>query len=174
MDSGASPGEVVFGIVSGENVELCPRWGGLSSSCLSPVGAIIGVLGGGLSSLCYCLVCLLLCRARSLSFLLGLGRMAALLAGSWSFCSLSVLSANVLLCFMYFLPTRCLCWYFKFNCIDSWSLYSYFTCPGKAMDFAIMARVRNLRYRKVFDSSANNYYNYFNASVSCNMLFVNS
>ena len=28
--------------------------------------------------------------------------------------------------FNVFFPTRCLCWDFKFNCIDSWPLYSYF------------------------------------------------
>ena len=25
-----------------------------------------------------------------------------------------------------FFPTWCLCWDFKFNCIDFWSIYSYF------------------------------------------------
>ena len=40
-----SPREVVFGVVPGKNDELCPREGGLSSSCLSPVKTIIGVPG---------------------------------------------------------------------------------------------------------------------------------
>ena len=45
MNSRMSPGEVVFGVVPGKNVTLCPRKSGLSSSYLSPVGTIIGVPG---------------------------------------------------------------------------------------------------------------------------------
>ena len=40
-----SPGEVVFGVVPGKNVKLCPRYSGLSSSYLSPIKLIIGVPG---------------------------------------------------------------------------------------------------------------------------------
>ena len=46
MNSRTSPGEVVFGVVAGNNVKLCPRQSGLSSSYLSHVGTImIGVPG---------------------------------------------------------------------------------------------------------------------------------
>ena len=44
MNSRTSLGGVVFGVVSGKNLKLSPRLSVLSSSCLSPVGAIIGVL----------------------------------------------------------------------------------------------------------------------------------
>ena len=40
-----SPGEVVFGVVPGKYVKLCPRLSDLFSSYLSPVGTIIGVPG---------------------------------------------------------------------------------------------------------------------------------
>ena len=43
--SGVSPGGVVFGVVPAGGVELSPGWGGLFSSCLSPVGAMVGVPG---------------------------------------------------------------------------------------------------------------------------------
>ena len=37
MNTRTSPGEVVFGVVTGRDVKLCPRWSGLS-----PVGTMIG------------------------------------------------------------------------------------------------------------------------------------
>ena len=36
-----------------------------------------------------------------------------------------------------FFPTRCLCWDFKFNCIDSWSLYSYFTPDNVSTSYSL-------------------------------------
>ena len=45
MISRTYPGEVVFGVVPGKNVKMCPRQSGLSSSYLYPVGTIIGVPG---------------------------------------------------------------------------------------------------------------------------------
>ena len=45
MNSRTSPGGVVFGVVPGKNVGLCPIWSGLSSSHLSPVKTIIGAPG---------------------------------------------------------------------------------------------------------------------------------
>ena len=101
-----SPGEVVFGVVSGENVfKLCPRQSGLPSSYLTPLGTIIGVPGKVVylfSTTVYCAyLSVVLVPFRS--GLLKLSRMATLLEKSYSFCSSSVLSENVLLCFMYFL-----------------------------------------------------------------------
>ena len=98
-----SPEKMVFGFVSTKNRNRCPR-------------------KSGLSSLYDSLLCLHLCRARCLSLRLKLRRMATLLGKSHSFCSSSELSRKS---FMYFLSQLVSVLGYKFNCIDSWSIYCY-------------------------------------------------
>ena len=58
--------------------------------------------------------------------------------------ALSVCCRNIFCCVLcIFFPTWCLCWDFKFNCIDSWSLYSYF--PFKTKHPSLSRRVTSCK-----------------------------
>ena len=70
-------------LIPSKNDNLCPR-------------------KSAFSSLYYCLLCLPLCRARCLSFLLKLSRMTTLLGKSWSFCSSNVSSQKCLFFSVFF------------------------------------------------------------------------
>ena len=80
----------------------------------------------GLSSLYDCLLCLPLCRARSLSLLKHPDLEPCLeraCHSAFRVCCRKNVLLWLTLCFCF--PTWCLCWEFKFNCMDSLSLYSY-------------------------------------------------
>ena len=95
-------------LVPSKNDNRCPRKSGLSPSY-------------------YCSLCLPLCRAR-LPFVLVETYSDGSLVGKELVILLFVcVVGKIVSCVLcIFFPTLCLCWDFKFNCIDSWSLYSYF------------------------------------------------
>ena len=109
---------MVFGVVSSKNGKRRPRESGFMFMIRLFIVAV-------------------LFRARFPYFWLKLSLLVTLTRENKSFYSSNLLPEKkkkkkkkkkkifVLLCIMYFSPTRCLRWDFKFNCIDFWFLYSY-------------------------------------------------
>ena len=104
---------------------LCPRYSGLSSSYLSPVKLIIGVPGKVVYlhyTTVYCA-----CLSVVLIAFVPLSRMLPCWERA-SYSAFRVCCRKMFCCVLcVFFPSWSLCWDFKFNCIDSWFLYSYFT-----------------------------------------------
>ena len=118
--------KIVFGVVSSKNDNRCPRKSGLSSLYLSLVKTIIGVPGKVVYlhyTTVYCAyLSVVLVAFRS-------GRNSdGYLVGKELVILLFVCCRKMFCCVLcIFFATWCLCWDFKFNCTDSWSIYSYLT-----------------------------------------------
>ena len=99
--------KMVFGVVSSKSGKRRPRESGFMFMIRLFIVAV-------------------LFRARFPYFWLKLSLLLTFTRENKSFCSSNLSPGKMfLLCIMYFSPTRCLCWDFKFNCIDFWFLYSY-------------------------------------------------